>query len=116
MSCSICQGVRRVAQVVSDFFVVRGFGGPPMALPPVAAYRGHVFCCRNGHPMCEAIQTIRVGDERWDRKLGNWRQRIDPPKFRDEYPECPRCGATIVLYLDTFGIPNGPGGYASTPT
>ncbi len=59
------------------------------------ARRGDVFACENGHPMCEAVDDIEVGDFPWAHKLGRW--AIDPPRQGDPWPVCGRCGARLSL-------------------
>ena len=53
---------------------------------------GTKVTCPNKHPICEAVETIMIGDLGWHRKFGNW--KIDPPQVGTPSAEllCPTCG------------------------
>lgn len=70
---------------------------------PVATPTGHIFRCENGHPCCEAIANLILGDHDWHAKIGNWRDR-KPPKPGDPFPTCLQCGGQIVFWRNERGI------------
>jgi len=82
-----------------------GYAIPYMAPHHIpAVHQGHIFRCENGHPLCEALTTIKAGDERWDRKVGNWHNGLKRPKLRDPFPDCPLCGSKLVMWRSQRGI------------
>ena len=67
---------------------------PLIASKPII-HRGDIFLCENGHPMCEAIDDIELGESPWLNKIGKWRQTES--KLGDPWPVCEICGARLVL-------------------
>lgn len=57
---------------------------------------GHIYRCENGHPICEAIDEINVGDIHWHLKIGKWRQ--PEPQLGDPLPVCADCGTKVVFW------------------
>jgi hypothetical protein len=67
----------------------------------VYATAGETVTCENGHPICDFLETVHVGQEQdADRQLGNWRQD-KPTVGQFPIPRCAKCGApfaTGVVY------------------
>lgn len=65
----------------------------------VITRKGTVMACYRGHPMCEALADIRLGEFDWGQKLGNWRQGITPPTIGGPIPTCPACGSILMIVV-----------------
>lgn len=59
----------------------------------VYAHAGETVTCENGHPICEFVETVVIGQmQEPARQLGNWRQ--DAPQVGAmPVPGCALCGA-----------------------
>ena len=70
---------------------------------PLITPKGTIFRCVNGHPVCEAVENLIIGDEHWLDKIGHWRQA--KPKVGD-FVRCALCHSHVVLWT-RGGVING---------
>lgn len=62
------------------------------------AREGDVVTCENGHPICEFIKTVYVGDIQDPKnQLGFWHQP-KPEVGQTEIPRCNTCGGRWYLW------------------
>jgi hypothetical protein len=77
------------------------------------AREGEVVTCENGHPICEFIQTVYVGDTQDpENQLGFWHQP-KPEVGQNPVPRCSKCGGRwyiaggIMHFKDGWRDPMG---------
>ncbi len=63
---------------------------------PTYAVAGETVTCENGHPICNFMRSVAVGEMQDLRNdLGNWRQAVPMPG-QIEMPRCEKCGGEFV--------------------
>jgi hypothetical protein len=61
----------------------------------VYAFAGETVTCENGHPICDFVETVELGQEqKVASQLGNWRQP-SPEIGQIPIPGCNKCGAAF---------------------
>lgn len=62
----------------------------------VYANAGEKVTCENGHPICEFVKTVHVGEmQALEHQLGNWQQPV-PDGGALPIPGCAACGAAFT--------------------
>jgi hypothetical protein len=73
----------------------------------VYAHAGETVTCENGHPICEFVETVYLGQSQdLERQLGKWRQKA--PKTGSGLPQrCVQCDARWAEYVGVFHFKDG---------
>ena len=72
--------------------------------PVYYATVGETVTCTNGHPICDFVESVTLGQtEDPEKQLGNWRQPA--PKVGElPIPGCAICGARFYVGLGLYHI------------